>query len=48
MTRKHFKLIADALKVANADLAVCVAMADALASTNGRFDRQRFLTACGH
>jgi hypothetical protein len=48
MTRRHFNLIADALKNAKADDHVGAAMASALASTNSRFDRQRFIDACCH
>lgn len=56
MTRKDYVLIADALKHAAAcdpgtegggiyRAAVCIA--DALAADNPRFDRARFLQACG-
>jgi len=52
MTRKDYQLIAGVLKdsqVRNqtATLALTVRLADALALENPRFDRARFLTACG-
>ena len=51
MTRKDFKLIAESLFLsvcAEDDVqTVCRRMADALAITNPRFDRARFLQACG-
>jgi hypothetical protein len=52
MTRKDFQLIADVIATAwhaseesRRDMAE--SMADALAGTNDRFDRAKFLTACG-
>jgi hypothetical protein len=52
MTRKDFQLIADVIATAwhasedsRRDLAN--AMADSLAGTNDRFNRETFLTACG-
>jgi hypothetical protein len=47
MTRRHFQLIADALRESAAPEHVARAMADALATTNPRFNRERFLAACG-
>ena len=50
MTKKDFELIASALRRLGAGHAwkdTCLAMADALANTNPRFDRARFLAACG-
>ncbi len=56
MSRKDFQLIADAIKTLpsfdqnGVDMvrfdALCSRMADALASTNPRFDRDRFVAAC--
>ena len=57
MTRKDFELIADTLKDCPKGLKgsgqrqdweiVCGHFAAALNNTNPRFDRSRFLTACG-
>ena len=53
MTRKDFQLVADALKAAKGLGTevpfgeLCQVMADFLSTTNERFDRRRFLTACG-
>lgn len=63
MTRKHFALIAEALRrarpapVEQASFGDALAfqawqravsnLAGALAGTNARFDRERFLSACG-
>ena len=58
MTRKDFELLAGVLNRLNADFNNCgddsvslalVAeeLADALAGTNERFDRAKFLKACG-
>jgi hypothetical protein len=51
MTKKDFELIAEALflsREAEDDIAnICQRMADTLATTNPRFDRERFLIACG-
>ena len=52
MTRKDFQLIADVIATswhASADSRRELAenMADALAGTNPRFNRETFLTACG-
>jgi hypothetical protein len=57
MTRKDFQLIADAIAEASenhpelfrlgASAIVAHRLADALAGTNDRFDREKFLTACG-
>ena len=45
MTRKHFEAIAAVLKASNADPDLIRGMCDVLASTNPRFDRQRFIDA---
>jgi hypothetical protein len=58
MTRKDFVLIAESFRYSLSSLdegsvsfmVVCVAaenMANALRRSNPRFDRERFLTACG-
>ena len=47
MTRRHFAAIADALKGSNASPATVSDVADALATFNPLFDRERFLTASG-
>ena len=57
MTRKDFQLIADTIAEMNENhpefhrigVSAIVAhrLADALAGTNDRFDREKFLTACG-
>lgn len=58
MTRKDFELIARVFSDLNADFnnggsdsvslsLVAEELADALATTNGAFDRVRFLAACG-
>lgn len=51
MSRQHFQMIADVLantpRVEAASREVLAeAFADALAATNERFDRKRFLAAC--
>lgn len=45
MTRKHFELIAKALKESGANMLTIQALANALGETNPRFNRQRFITA---
>jgi len=45
MTRKHFQLIADALAEANATLEQVKVMAKQLATTNPRFNTDRFILA---
>lgn len=50
MTRKDFQLIADTIKTSttSANLErVSIGFANALMETNPRFDRNRFLKACG-
>jgi len=51
MTRKDFQVIAEAIKDINARKAhgdrIAELMAEALKKTNPRFDKKRFLTACG-
>ena len=48
MSRKHFVEIAAALKDSNASMETVQAMCNVLARMNPRFDRQRFIAACGH
>lgn len=48
MTRKDYRILANAIKIAmdsKIDVALCIA--DALASDNPRFNREKFLLACG-
>jgi predicted oxidoreductase len=51
MQRRHFELIAATIKGLPSDVYGCEqvakAFADALRAENPRFDRARFLTACG-
>lgn len=57
MTRKDYVLLADALNAAfqatwsldqrDSHRIICATVAVALAKDNPRFDRARFLTACG-
>jgi len=52
LTRQHFQLIADAIRVTNFTnpqdrIALASEFARKLADTNPNFDRTRFLTACG-
>jgi len=53
MTRKHFELIAAAIAAQvpavghSAALLIAASLADDFAFENPRFDRQRFLKACG-
>ena len=47
MTRKHFAAIAYALKVEKANKDICEAVASQVSQFNGKFNRERFLTACG-
>jgi hypothetical protein len=49
MTRQHFCLIAEAIAGLPMEWRPMIAkrFADKLAATNGRFDRDRFLSACG-
>ena len=48
MTRCHFAFIASLIaSLPNGRAEVAVAFADQLAQTNPRFDRNRFLAACG-
>ena len=54
MTRKDFQLIAEVLRDSTAigsdfeHAALCRDFARALATTNPRFDKEKFLRACGH
>lgn len=51
MTRQHFELIARVLREAPVDIVgwhiLVQRFADELAAENPRFDRERFLRACG-
>jgi hypothetical protein len=51
MSRRHFELIAATIKALPADCygsdQIAKAFADALRAENPRFDRSRFLKACG-
>jgi hypothetical protein len=51
MSRRHFELIASTIRAldmpANRREHVARDFADALAATNDRFDRDRFIKACG-
>ena len=46
MTRKHFEMIAEALKEAKASYTVVTNLADKLEETNPRFNRSVFIQAC--
>ena len=48
MTRKHFRAIAECLKVTDASPATIEAIAVWLRTENPRFDVQKFLTASGY
>lgn len=48
MTRKHFRAIAERLKAGNASIELCRSFANMCADENPRFDRAKFLEACGH
>lgn len=48
MTRKHFRAIAEALKISNASLDTCRAIAQVCREDNPNFDTYKFLQACGH
>ena len=48
MQHRHFATIAAILSNMNADRETCERWADELAPTNYKFDRRRFLRACGH
>ena len=45
---RHFAFVAGTLKARADDLETCEYWADCLATTNAKFDRRRFLAACGH
>lgn len=50
MTRKHFELIASAMALQAGTLGhkeACIALCDALATSNRLFNSKRFLVACG-
>jgi hypothetical protein len=46
MTRKHYRVIAEALKESKAPIAVVNAMAKALKAENPNFDYSKFWRAC--
>lgn len=48
LQHRHFAIIAGILKDQNADRETAEDWADRLRGTNPRFDRRRFLVACGH
>lgn len=48
MQHRHFATIAEILVNMEADKATCERWADELAPTNWKFDRKRFLAACGY
>lgn len=48
MTRRDFNLISTKFREHNAPLSLVLAMADALAHTNPKFDRRRFIALSGH
>lgn len=48
MTRKHFKALAECLKVTDANAKTIEAVAVYLKTENPRFDIQKFLTASGY
>jgi len=48
MTRKHFKALAECLKVTDAPDKTIEAIAVYLRTENPRFDAQKFLLASGH
>ncbi len=47
MQHRHFATIAAILRDIGTDRDTCEAWADRLRRTNSRFDRRRFLRACG-
>jgi hypothetical protein len=47
MTRKHFRILAEALKSSNADEDTCKAVGAMCAGINPRFKMNLFLEACG-
>lgn len=48
MTRKHFRALAECLKITGASSSTIEAIALWLRTENPRFDVQKFLTASGH
>lgn len=48
MSKKHYIMLAKALKSNNAGFALCADMAVQLQMDNPLFDIERFMTACGH
>lgn len=48
MQHRHFATVAAILVNLKADKDTCEAWADELAPTNPKFDRARFLAACGY
>ena len=47
MTRKHFKATAETIKAANDKREIAEGLAAIFAKENPRFDRARFMEACG-
>jgi hypothetical protein len=45
--RRHYEMVAATLKGLNVRMSAIVAFADMFAADNPRFDRARFLKACG-
>jgi hypothetical protein len=51
MTRKHFQLVADVMKsyIGSDDhVHICRSLASEFAEINSRFDRAKFMQACGY
>ena len=48
MTKKHFEAIANTLNANRASMELVLDMADTLAETNPRFDRDLFIKAASH
>ena len=48
LQHRHFATIATCLRNMDADEATCERWADELRPTNPKFDRARFLAACGY
>lgn len=48
MTRKHYRLIADALRTSSATKEVVATLSTALLADNSRFNWETFVSACGY